>query len=865
MTNIHALLPLPLLLRFAGSIVLLWILCGACGDDAVPLESREHVKASDDAGDAADEQRGATGRDGGPGSVVDEPDSGRSQRTDAGDDSEAPDAGPLLALSDVAIARLGARCQYDRERACSGHNSRDKLVCRDGRWNASGVACDGDFVCDTALGPTQGTCQAIAPLCVRRNPGDAVCEGSERKRCDADLLRYEDDACPGHALCTQATRGICACEPDYADDGRGGCAPVDDCEGDPCGDGASACTDGVLTYSCTCRSGYTGTGTTRCVDIDECATVHGGCDALASCTNNPGAAPGCGACPAGYVGTGASTGSCTPTLTGLALAPGALSPAFDAEVVSYQARVSLATSRIELIPSAPVGATIEIDGEVVASGERWQSPTLHLGDNALAITVEQNGQPTRGYSLNVRRGSPDVYVKASNTGAEDSFGGAIALSGDTLVVSASVEDGRSRGVNGSQLDGVTDSGAVYVFVRDGNTWKQQAYLKASNADPHDHFGTDVAIAGDTLVVSAAWESSASRVINGDQANNDAHDSGAAYVFVRNNGVWTQQAYLKANNAGADDYFGDGVAIAGDTIVVGAPGENSAAAGVNGDGSDESKDSSGAAYVFVRGGGTWTQQAYLKASNPGFIDSFGFSVAISGDSIVVGAFGESSAATGVGGNQADDSAQSAGAAYVFVRNGSTWSQQAYLKASNTDMADYFGSAVAIARDTIAVTATDEDSDATGVNGDQSDNSAEYAGAVYVFVRSGSIWNQQAYLKASNASPLDFFGSGLALSDDVLAIGALNEDSAATGIDGDQNDESLRDSGAVYYFVRDHGEWTQQFYLKPTQPEADDRFGVTVALSDTTLAVGADGEDGSATGIDGPRTDNGFPLSGAVYCY
>ena len=145
----------------------------------------------------------------------------------------------------------------------------------------------------------------------------------------------------------------------------------------------------------------------------------------------------------------------------------------------------------------------------------------------------------------------------------------------------------------------------------------------------------------------------------------------------------QQAYLKASNTEASDFFGSSVAVSSDTVVVGAEGEDSNATGVNGNQLDNSELLSGAAYVFVRppGGTTWSQQAYLKASNTGAGDRFGISVAVSGDTVVVGAYSEDSNATGVNGNQLDNSALSSGAAYVFVRppGGTTWSQQAYLKA------------------------------------------------------------------------------------------------------------------------------------------------------------------------------------------
>ena len=177
-----------------------------------------------------------------------------------------------------------------------------------------------------------------------------------------------------------------------------------------------------------------------------------------------------------------------------------------------------------------------------------------------------------------------------------------------------------------------------------------------------------------------------------------------------------------------------MAVSGDTVVVGAASEDSSATGVDGDQADNSAVFAGAAYVFVRSaGGVWSQQAYLKASNTDVGDSFGGSVAVSGDTVVVAATSESSSATGVNGNQADKSAGSSGAAYVFVRDaGGVWSQQAYLKASNTDRVDRFGESVAVSGDTVVGGAHFEASNTAGVNGNQADNSFTKAGAAYVFV-------------------------------------------------------------------------------------------------------------------------------------
>ena len=397
---------------------------------------------------------------------------------------------------------------------------------------------------------------------------------------------------------------------------------------------------------------------------------------------------------------------------------------------------------------------------------------------------------------------------------------------------------------------------------------QQAYLKASNTELSDAFGGSVAVSGDTVVVGAGGEDSNATGVNGDQSDNSVSGSGAAYVFVRNGTNWSQQAYLKASNPEPGDNFGWSVAVSGDTVVVGAVAEDSNATGVNGDQSDNSVFGAGAAYVFVRSGTNWSQQAYFKASNPGENDLFGDSVAVSGDTVVVGARLEASNASGVNGNQSDNSVFGSGAVYVFVRNGTNWSQQAYLKASNPERADGFGGSVAVSGDTVVVGARAEDSNASGVDGDQSDNSAGASGAAYVFVRSAGEWSQQAYLKASNPEGADFFGSSVAVSGDTVVVGAENEDSNASGVNGDQSDNSAPFAGAAYVFVHNGTSWSQQAYLKASNTEANDLFGVSVAVSGDTVVVGATGEDSNATGVNGNQSDNGAPFansSGAAYVF
>jgi trimeric autotransporter adhesin len=476
------------------------------------------------------------------------------------------------------------------------------------------------------------------------------------------------------------------------------------------------------------------------------------------------------------------------------------------------------------------------------------------------------------------------YFKASNTGQDDGFGFAMAISGDgtTLAVGAHGEDSSATGIDGPQGSGANDSGAVYVFVRDPAThaWSQQAYVKASNTGSDDRFGVSVALSADgsTLAVGADFEDSAATGINGSQASG-ANNSGAVYVFVRDGaGTWSEQAYVKASNTGADDRFGRSVALSssGDTLAVGAWQEDSNATTIGGSGADNSASDAGAAYVFVRNAASqWSQQAYIKASNAEADDAFGWSVALSGDgnTLAVGAEREDGGATGIDGDANDDSAANAGAVYVFVRGGlGAWSQQAYVKASNPDVGDSFGFDVALSEDgsTLVVGAPSEASNATGIDGNQADDTAANAGAVYVFVRDAmDEWSQQAYVKASNAQQDDSFGVGVALSADgsTLAVGAWQEDGGALGLQGDQAD-GTQGSGAAYVLVRDGaGTWWQQAYVKAPNTGVNDSFAWSVALSGDagTLAVGADWEDSSAIGIGGDQSNDAASNAGAVYAY
>ena len=474
------------------------------------------------------------------------------------------------------------------------------------------------------------------------------------------------------------------------------------------------------------------------------------------------------------------------------------------------------------------------------------------------------------------------YVKASNTEAQDQFGRTVALSADgrTLAVGAPGEDSNAVGVDGqASNNSASNAGAVYVYIRTGSQWVFQAYLKASNTNGDDIFGSALSLSadGNTLVVGAPLEDSDAIGTNGNALSNAAPSSGAAYVFQRSGGTWSQTHYVKASNTAAGAQFGSSVAISGDGnwLVVGARGESGQATGVNGVPVNVNATASGAAYVWQRTNTGWILRAYLKANQATPFDNFGRSVAVSNDGsrVAVGASGEDGSATGVGG-AVDNLIADSGAVFLFARNGSAWSPEAYVKASNPGDSDFFGAGLALSGDgaTLAVGAYGEDSQAVGVNGDQADNSMASSGAVYLFDLQNGLWAQRAYVKASNNRLNTAFGFAVSLSNDgrLLAVGAYGEANAGLGFGGNplDNDGSASISGAVYLLERQINSWLFRHYLKAPNANAGDEFGYTVALSSdgSALVAGATGEASNATGVGtGNLNDGSAPGAGAVYLY
>ncbi len=541
-------------------------------------------------------------------------------------------------------------------------------------------------------------------------------------------------------------------------------------------------------------------------------------------------------------------------------APANLSPEFDSSTTAYSMNVSLLVQAVQFtLVAANPASTLRLNNTEVVSGEPSDWVALEAGVNNVSIVVKAPAGNETTYTLLVNRSGTPVqyaYVKSEAPLSDGLFGSSLALSGQTLLIGQPEEDG-------------TEPGEAALLARNETAWSHQEALEANNKEAEDLLGASVAISGARAYVGAYGEDSSASGIDGDSADNAAANSGAVFSFYWTGAIWAPEAYFKASNTDSGDHFGHAVAATEDTLVVGAPHEASNSTGVNGNQADDSAADSGAVYVFRRIGDIWSQEAYLKASNTESGDEFGHSVAISGDTLVVGARYEDSSATGINGTQTDNGATNCGAVYVFRRSGSSWFQEAYVKPSNTDatadsLGDEFGSSVAVDGDTLLVGARREDSGATGVNGNDGDDTEPSAGAAYVFHRSGSTWTQEAYIKATNASAGDLFGGSVAVRGELAVVGACGESSGATGVGGAQADNSASGAGAVYLFRNAGASWSQIAFVKASNTDAGDRF-CQVVLGEDTLAVGASGEASTASGVNGSQLDDTGRDVGAVYVF
>lgn len=372
---------------------------------------------------------------------------------------------------------------------------------------------------------------------------------------------------------------------------------------------------------------------------------------------------------------------------------------------------------------------------------------------------------------------------ASDASINDEFGISVSVSGNTAVIGAYLDT----------TPGGISSGTAYVFARIGEVWTQQAILFASDAAPRDHFGFSVSISGNTVLVGAPEDD-----------HSGMSDAGSAYIFVQDEGVWTQRAKLVAAVPSSDDHFGVSVAVSGDYAIIGAFADDH----VNGNPTNE-----GSAYVYSKPALGWanmTETARLSASDAHPDNQFGISVAFSGNTAVVGA------------NWNSHSNQSrAGAVYVFEKPTSGWvtkTETAKLTASDAATNDEFGIAVAVSNSTVIVGAYLDDNAAGDV-----------AGAAYLFSKPPCGWTnatESTKLMTAHASPGDNFGISVAMEDETVVVGAHYA-----------NSQEINNTGAAYVFTRIGSEWAEQGRLTASDGGSADRFGYAVAVSNGCAIVGA----------------------------
>ncbi len=351
----------------------------------------------------------------------------------------------------------------------------------------------------------------------------------------------------------------------------------------------------------------------------------------------------------------------------------------------------------------------------ISEGDQFGNSVAIDGNTAIigAFNNDDNGSNSGSAYVMVRNGNTwtqQAKLLPNDGAPSDLFGVSVAISGNTAVISAYLDD-----------DNGSNSGSAYVFTRSAGVWTQQAKLIASDGAPEDLFGKAVDIDGDTIVVSSF------------QDDDIGADSGSAYIFTRNAGVWTQQAKLVPFDGLTAALFGFSASISGDTVAIGASQDN------------DNGTRSGSVYIYTRNAGTWSLQTKLLPSDGLFDRLFGYSVSIDADTVVAGSIKD------------QPSGLNSGSAYVFTRSGITWTQQAKLTADDGAANDWFGNAIAVQGDSVLVAAFNNDDFGTN------------SGSTYLFSRTGSVWTQEAKLLPADGAGGDRFGSAIAIGNDTAAIG------------------------------------------------------------------------------------------------
>jgi hypothetical protein len=559
-------------------------------------------------------------------------------------------------------------------------------------------------------------------------------------------------------------------------------------------------------------------------------------------------------------------------LQSLELTPGTLEPPFSPITSRYDLNLPLFTPNVVVSAVAENNmAVLALNDGSISTGTLMAPFRLSPGPSRANVRVSAPGHRSLVYGISINTGGVFTYLKAASTQVNMAFGAASAISGNTLVVGAPNERGTSVGpqTGDSGPDGM-ETGAVFVFRREGGQWRREVTLKPGHLHPAMRFGAAVAIAGDTIIVGAPAENGSTTMINGPR-DTRAAAAGAAFVFMRNaEGVWTQQAYLKASDAAEGDRFGTSVGLHASgtgntsmtTAVVGAPAADA----------PNNIERAGAVYVFVRStpASQWSEQARPRPANLRAGQEFGSSVSLMADTLVVGSPLEDSGAGGINPGTTTAVASDSGAVYVFSRMGTTWMAPVYIKAPTAVAQARFGARVASSGTFLAVGAPGDSGGGGGVSPSAGAPSVAGSGAAFLYRRGSNGWELAHQIKAPIARPQDRFGESIALSaitpTPTLVIGAPFDDTNEAGAYDAAMSSPTLDTGAIFvYRPAMDGRWSQVARLKAPNAERFDAFGASVAVEGDTVVAGADSEGSSATGVGGTMADNGAPGSGAAYVF
>jgi len=406
-------------------------------------------------------------------------------------------------------------------------------------------------------------------------------------------------------------------------------------------------------------------------------------------------------------------------------------------------------------------------------------------------------------TFTITGGFPEQILTASDKAANDSFSLKLSLSSDGTRLVASSQ--------AKTVSGISNAGAVYIFVNNAGTWVQEQIITEPIKATTNYFGTSVSITddGSRVAIGSVYADVSGTV-----------DAGQVYVYSRSGSIWSLESTLSPADRIVSDYFGVSVALdgVGARLSIGSNAKDPAGV-VN----------AGQVYIYTRSGTVWTLEATLTASDKATGDQLGQCVYMSSDGSRIAATAYQAAVGGI---------SQAGAVYIFIRTGTVWTQEAKLTASDKAANDWFGLILSsnASFDTLAIRVNTR-----AVNG------LVNAGAAYIFTRSGTTWIQEQILTASDKAANDYFGTNVSLSSDGtrLAVGAYNKTS-----------DNVSGSGKIYLFGKSNGLWVEECKVIASDKLLNDYFGTTTFLTSNgdCLAVGAISRD-----------SGGVVNSGAVYVY